>query len=65
MKHKFYAEPLSAKRRTWVVYVVGEGIVVDRIKADDAATAIRKAQRRIKRIGLDLERYDTFTDCRH
>lgn len=54
MEHRFYAEPLSPKRRTWAVYVIGEGIVVDCVKADDAATAIRKAKGRIKNVGKDL-----------
>lgn len=53
-EHKFYAEPTKTAKRTLVVYVVGEDVVVGRVRADDAISAIRRAKNRIKKIARDL-----------
>ena len=58
---RFYAEPTSAERKTWAVYVVGEGVVVERVKADDAATAIERARKRIKKVAIEIYEQEQYS----
>ncbi len=53
-KHRLFAEPYSTKNRTWNVYVVNEGVTVERVRAIDAEIAIQKAKNKINRLSEDF-----------
>ena len=54
LKHRLFAEPYSVKQKTWNVYVVNEGVSVQRVRAIDAEVAIRKAKDRINKLSKDF-----------
>lgn len=54
MKHRLFAEPYSAAHKTWTVYVMNEGVVFERIRADTADIAIQRVKNKIKKLYKDI-----------
>ena len=54
MERRFYAEPINTRRGFWMVFDIDDDLIVYRVIAEDAASAIRKAKARLKRVANRL-----------